>query len=136
GKIPSKTRAPQYRSTNTAHANEGARQRQRRAQVIDLRQGDCLEIMKDIPDGSVDLILTDPPYKTTSRGSSGGTGGMLKSDINKSGMVFKHNTIKFDDWLPKCYRVLKNDSHAYFMTNNKNLLPMLKAVENAGFKIF
>ena len=29
---------------------------------IDLRQGDCLELMKDIPDGSIDLILTDPPY--------------------------------------------------------------------------
>lgn len=25
-------------------------------------QGDCLEIMKDLPDGSVDLVLTDPPY--------------------------------------------------------------------------
>ncbi len=24
--------------------------------------GDCLEVMKDIPDGSVDLVLTDPPY--------------------------------------------------------------------------
>ena len=28
--------------------------------------GDCLELMKDIPDGSVDLVLTDPPYNTTS----------------------------------------------------------------------
>ena len=27
--------------------------------------GDCLERMKEIPDGSVDLILTDPPYATT-----------------------------------------------------------------------
>lgn len=25
-------------------------------------QGDCLELMKDIPDGSVDMILTSPPY--------------------------------------------------------------------------
>ena len=32
---------------------------------IDLRQGDCLELMKDIPDGSVDMVLTDPPYGTT-----------------------------------------------------------------------
>jgi len=24
--------------------------------------GDCLEVMKDIPDGSIDLVLTDPPY--------------------------------------------------------------------------
>lgn len=30
-----------------------------------LMQGDCLERMKEIPDGSVDLVLTDPPYGTT-----------------------------------------------------------------------
>ena len=33
--------------------------------MINLMQGDCLELMKDIPDGSVDLILTDPPFGTT-----------------------------------------------------------------------
>ena len=33
--------------------------------MIDLMQGDCLELLKTIPDGSVDLILTDPPYGTT-----------------------------------------------------------------------
>ena len=32
---------------------------------IKLWQGDCLELMKDIPGGSVDLVLTDPPYGTT-----------------------------------------------------------------------
>lgn len=31
---------------------------------IKLMQGDCLELMKNIPDGSVDLVLTDPPYGT------------------------------------------------------------------------
>ena len=30
--------------------------------MITLKKGDCLELMKDIPDGSVDLILTDLPY--------------------------------------------------------------------------
>jgi DNA modification methylase len=30
-----------------------------------IKQGDCLELMKEIPDGSVDLILCDPPYGTT-----------------------------------------------------------------------
>lgn len=33
--------------------------------MINLMKGDCLELMKTIPDGSVDLILTDPPYGTT-----------------------------------------------------------------------
>ena len=32
---------------------------------IKLIQGDCLEKMKEIPDGSVDMVLTDPPYGTT-----------------------------------------------------------------------
>jgi len=27
-----------------------------------LVNGDCLEVMKDIPDGSIDLVLADPPY--------------------------------------------------------------------------
>ena len=31
---------------------------------FELWHGDCLELMKDIPDGSVDLVLTDPPYGT------------------------------------------------------------------------
>lgn len=35
---------------------------------MQLLQGDCLELMKDIPDGSVDLILCDPPYGTTDCG--------------------------------------------------------------------
>ena len=30
-----------------------------------LLQGDCLELMKDIPDGSIDMILCDLPYGTT-----------------------------------------------------------------------
>ena len=32
--------------------------------MIDLRHGDCLELMKDIPDKSIDMIVTDPPYST------------------------------------------------------------------------
>ena len=30
--------------------------------MIDLRLGDCLELMRDLPDGSVDAVITDPPY--------------------------------------------------------------------------
>lgn len=33
--------------------------------MIELHKGDCLEIMKKIPDGSIDAIITDPPYGTT-----------------------------------------------------------------------
>ena len=33
--------------------------------MVNLMLGDCLERMKEIPDGSVDMVLADPPYGTT-----------------------------------------------------------------------
>jgi len=36
---------------------------------------DCLEVMKDIPDKSIDLILTDPPYGIGAANGFGGFGG-------------------------------------------------------------
>jgi DNA modification methylase len=39
--------------------------------MIDLRLGDCLEIMKSIPDKSIDLVLTDIPYNGVNRESNG-----------------------------------------------------------------
>src|SRR5699024_4108946 len=33
--------------------------------INEITQGDCLEVMKHIPDGSVDMILADLPYGTT-----------------------------------------------------------------------
>ena len=50
--------------------------------MIDLRCGDCLEIMKDIPDKSIDLIVTDPPYDVSVTGG-GGTINKVKK-LNKS----------------------------------------------------
>lgn len=35
---------------------------------IQLYQGDCLEVMKQIPDKSIDMVLTDPPYSATKNG--------------------------------------------------------------------
>src|SRR5574344_2010410 len=58
--------------------------------MIDLRQGDCLEIMKDIPDKSVDLIITDPPYYISKKSNFSKGGGNVK----KYGTL----NIDFGDW--------------------------------------
>jgi site-specific DNA-methyltransferase (adenine-specific) len=41
-------------------------------------QGDCLEIMKQIPDKSIDLVLTDPPYGLNKKIHDGGTWSTAK----------------------------------------------------------
>ena len=61
---------------------------------IKLYNGDCLEVMKKLPNDSIDLIVTDPPYRTTSRGNAGNSGGMLQKDINKKGKVFEFNDVE------------------------------------------
>ena len=40
--------------------------------MIELLKGDCLELMKDIPDKSIDMILCDLPYGTLMGGFRGG----------------------------------------------------------------
>ncbi|NCC88324.1 MAG: site-specific DNA-methyltransferase [Clostridia bacterium] len=65
--------------------------------MIDLRCGDCLEVMKGIPDGSVDMVLTDIPYDVVNRESNG-----LRS-LDKG----KADEMTFDlvTFLDECYRV-------------------------------
>lgn len=99
-----------------------------------LKNGDCLELIKTIPDKSVDLVVTDPPYKTTSRGNAGNSGGMLQKDINKKGLVFKYNDILPKEYIPELYRVLKDGSHCYIMTNHVNLQEILNVATDSGFK--
>lgn len=94
----------------------------------------CLDIMSRMPDGFVDLIVTDPPYKMTSRGATGNTGGMLKKKIVNSGNVFKHNNIKPKDYIPNFYRILKADAHCYIMTNHINLQEILNVATESGFQ--
>ena len=98
-----------------------------------LMQGDCLTLMSKLPDKSVDLIVSDPPYKVTARGNSGTSGGILKEKINKKGMVFAENNIEIESWLPELYRVLKDKGHAYIMTNNKNISNYLRVIEESNF---
>jgi site-specific DNA-methyltransferase (adenine-specific) len=101
--------------------------------MIDLRKGDCLEVMKDIPDNSIDLIVTDPPYKITSRGSSGTMGGYWKSDIAKKGKIFNNNNISCKEYLPEFYRILKDKTILYLMCNNTNLQEMINVGIQTGF---
>lgn len=100
-----------------------------------LYNDDCLNTLQEfIKRGElVDCIITDPPYRVTSRGSSGTTGGMFKKSINKDGKVFEHNDIKVGEYAKLFYDVLKDGSHCYVMTNHVNLIEMLNTFTDVGF---
>ena len=100
---------------------------------VKLINGNCLDTLKNIPNESIDLIVTDPPYPTTSRGNAGNSGGMLQKDINKKGKVFTYNNINCKEYAPEFYRLLKDGSHCYVMTNHINLIDMLNTFTDVGF---
>lgn len=100
---------------------------------------DCLEGLKEIPDGSVDLVVTDPPYKIVSGGCTNSgdaaTSGILSRttlEVRK-GTIFHHNNITFAEWVPEVFRVLKNTAHCYVMVNGRNLSELQTVCEKVGF---
>ena len=101
--------------------------------MVTLYKDDCLNVFKNIADNSIDLICTDPPYKVTSYGCSGTAGGMIKKDLTMRGKVFENNSISVKDYAPEFYRVLKDGSHMYVMTNHINLIEMLNTFTEVGF---
>ena len=104
-------------------------------QTIDIRLGHAIELIKTIPSDSIDCVVTDPPYRVTSRGNAGNSGGMFKKDINLKGKVFAENDVKIQDFASELFRVLKEQTHCYVMCNQINLQPYLNELERVGFKI-
>lgn len=100
---------------------------------------DCLEGLREIPDKSVDLIVTDPPYRLVSGGCKDigiTNSGIFRQQYQreaKKGKLFKHNDIPFTEWLPEAYRVLKPGSHCYIMVNGRNLAGLQCECEKIGF---
>ena len=95
-------------------------------QAIKLMQGDCLELMKGIPDGSIDMVLCDPPY----------------------GMAFQsgYRTIRYekikgdqslhwlDDFVEEIFRVSK-DNTAHYMFCSFHHIDTFKQAIQKRFKV-
>ena len=84
---------------------------------VTLHHGDCIDVMRTMPDASIDAIVTDPPY---------GLGFMGR---------------KWDDlppslpWAQECLRVLKPGGHLLAFGGSRTWHRLAVAVEDAGFDI-
>lgn len=109
---------------------------------IILKNSDMLSEIKSVPDNSIDLLITDPPYLIVQGGCTKPLGGMLGNkahtlneniDNVKAGKLFDHNNIKFSDWLKSVYRVLKPTGHAYIFISARRLNELTTEAVKAGF---
>lgn len=102
--------------------------------MIDLRQGDCLEIMKDIPDSSIDLIVIDPPYDFMSKhygksysgaGAFGSLGRAYHKELESNGIITGIN----EDVLKELIRVMKK-VNIYIWCSKEQILKYINFFKN------
>lgn len=111
---------------------------------ISLHHGDCLDLLRTIPDASVGCILTDPPY------ASGGIS--LQERQRRTQDKYKLNNTKkiypefFGDakdqrgwlawaqlWLAQCWRVAKDGAPLLIFSDWRQLPTMTDAIQAAGW---
>ena len=129
---------------------------------VDLRHGDCVELMRAMPECSVDSIVTDPPYglefmgkewdKLTRNQMLAEEGSRERERINEYGNSYAGRRSKLPDlgaqskhaaesqawheaWAREALRVLKPGGHLLAFSATRTYHRMACAIEDAGFEI-
>jgi len=82
-----------------------------------LLHGDCLEVLRTLPDNSVDAVVTDPPY-----------------GLSFMGKRWDYDVPGVDVWA-ECLRVLKPGGHLLAFAGTRTQHRMAVRIEDAGFEI-
>ena len=101
---------------------------------VKLYNDDCLNVLMDIEDNSIDLVVTDPPYEVITGGRNGGVKGKPSGILTENKQLMK-SIPKADLWLSECFMVMKDSTHIYIMTNTLNLTNYLNIINDVGFKL-
>lgn len=115
--------------------------------------GDCVEVMRSLPDNSIDSIVTDPPYgisfmskdfdspaKMLGQMSTGHEqrGAFAYGGTHSRGYADNDNEIFqawSERWLTEAFRVLKDGGHIIAFAATRTVHRLAVAVEDAGFEI-
>ena len=106
---------------------------------VNLYNGDCLEILKNIPDKSVDLVVTDPPYDFmtnhsgsdyTGAGAFGKLGRAYHGELENSKLIFGINY----DVLNELIRVMKK-VNCYIWCNKAQIKDYLDFFKDYNFEL-
>lgn len=90
---------------------------------VTLYHGDCIEVMRSLPDESVHAVVTDPPYALSFMGRGWDTYTPLEFELWCA------------EWAAECFRLLKPGGHLLAFGGTRTWHRLAAGVENAGFDI-
>lgn len=96
---------------------------------VQLFNGDCLEVLKRLPTGSVDLVVTDPPWGV----DIGESGGMEYEEKFEDGVVESFELLR--NVAAELCRVVKDGSHVYVFFATKYFCEVKKVLEEGGLGV-
>ena len=116
---------------------------------VTLHAGDSRDVLKTIPDCSIDSIVTDPPYALVSivkrfgagnaagvKVPEGGSGAYARASKGFMGKQWDTGETAFDPaFWAECLRVLKPGGHVVAFSGTRTYHRMASAIEDAGFEI-
>lgn len=101
-------------------------------------KGDCIELLKKIPDNSIDLIFADPPYNLQLNGDLFRPNQSKVSAVNDEWDKFSSFN-EYDDftekWLKECQRVLKKNGAIWVIGSYHNIFRVGKIIQDLGYWI-
>lgn len=107
-------------------------------QLDTIFRGDCVKILKSLPDKSIDLIFADPPYFMQTEGELLRASGEKFSGVSDKWDKFeslKHYDEFCKAWLGECQRVLKDSGSIWVIGSFQNIFRLGYIMQNLGFWI-
>ncbi len=99
-------------------------------------QGNSLEILKTLPDKSVDLIFADPPYNLQLNGELYRPNQTKVDAVNDEWDKFESKAV-YDEftkaWLSECYRILKDTGSIWVIGTYHNIFSVGNTMQNLNF---
>jgi site-specific DNA-methyltransferase (adenine-specific)/modification methylase len=107
-------------------------------ELNNIYEGDSIDLLKKIPDNSIDLIFADPPYNLQLNGELYRPNQTKVDAVNDEWDKFE-SLEEYDNftfaWLKECYRVLKDDGSFWVIGTYHNIFRVGYIMQNIGFWI-
>lgn len=110
-----------------------------RVEANKIYHGDCVKVMSEWPEKSIDLIFADPPYNLSGNGlewkgnRTGGDWYMVNENWDK---MTESEYMRFSrQWIGGCYRVLKDGGSIYISCTYHNIAEIMIVLKQLEFKI-
>ncbi len=102
-----------------------------------LTRGDAVAWLRTLPDESIDLVVTDPPYESLEKHRAVGTTTRLKHSKASSNDWFEiFPNDRFAELFEQIYRVMKRNTHFYLYCDPETMFVAKPIAEAAGFKFW